>query len=67
MNLLVLARVFHLPGIIQRLVELSWALTCKNGAKWLDRVYYSPVNYTKGDVVHDFLRRLYLKSGRVNW
>ena len=49
MNLLVLARVFHLPGIIQRLFELSWTVTCKNWEKWLDRVYYPPVNCTTGD------------------
>ncbi len=33
MNLLVLARVFHLPGIIQRLFELIRVLTCKNRVK----------------------------------
>ncbi len=49
MNLLVLARVFHLPGIIQRLFELYRALTCKKGCKWFDRVYYQPINCATGD------------------
>jgi len=49
MNLLVLARVFHLPEFIQRIVKLFWALICKNGDKWLDRVYYSPVNDLTAD------------------
>jgi hypothetical protein len=49
MNLLVLARVFHLPGIIQRLFELYRALTCKKGCKWFDRVYYHPINCATGD------------------
>jgi len=49
MNLLVLAKVFHLPGFIHRIVELSWALLCKNWDKWLDQVYDPPGNYTTGD------------------
>ena len=49
MNLLALSRVFHLPGVIQRLFELTWALTCKNGVKWFGRVDYPPVNCTTGD------------------
>lgn len=51
MNLLVLARLFHLPGIIQRIIKLCWTLTRKNlstksqkGGKGFDRVYCSPVN-----------------------
>ncbi len=47
MNLLVLARVFHLPEFIQRIVELFWALIY--GDQWLDRVYYPPVNDTTAD------------------
>ncbi len=49
MNLLVIARVFHLTGFIQHIVELPWALICKNLDKWLEQVYYPPVNYTTGD------------------
>lgn len=48
MNLLVLSRVVHLPGIIQRIVEFTWAVICKNGVKWLARIYYPPVNYATG-------------------
>ena len=49
MNLLVLARFFHLPGIIKRLFELFGTLSNKNGTKWLDRIDYPPVNCTTGD------------------
>ena len=53
MNLLVLARLFHLPGIIQRLFKLPWTLTFKNlstqsqkGVKWFNRVYCPPACYS---------------------
>jgi len=44
MNLLVLARVFHLPEFIQGRVELLWELISKNGDKWPDWDKYPPVN-----------------------
>lgn len=56
MNLLVLAKVFHLPGIMQRIVELCWTLTGKNvssqskkGTQWCARVYCPPVRYSTDD------------------
>lgn len=51
MNLLVLVKVFHLPGFIHRVVELPWALMCKNLDKWLEQVCYQPINYINDDCV----------------
>jgi len=42
MNLLVLVKVFHLPGIIQRMVESFCALLCKRLDKWLGRNNCAP-------------------------
>ncbi|HIP67446.1 MAG TPA: hypothetical protein EYH06_02515 [Chromatiales bacterium] len=49
MNLLVLARVFHLSGIIQRRLEIVRVLVSEKGAKWFTWGYRPPINYATGD------------------
>jgi len=44
MNLLVLAKGFHLPGIMQRLYEILWVLPRNKLGKWFYRAFYQPVN-----------------------
>ena len=55
MNLLVLIKVFHLPVIKQRLLELLWILSLKqwlihdkNGNKWLRFIYCPPIQINYG-------------------
>lgn len=51
MNLLILAKVFHLPGIIQRMVELYCIVLREKSGKWFERnngASFSTFDYSTG-------------------
>jgi len=44
MNLLVLARVFHLSGVLQQILGLSWQRICEIWDEWFDSVENSSIS-----------------------